>query len=774
MTGELKAPTKKQLADGVRLGDQTDESLSAVAVHGKTVVAVGAQNSSNLTHALFVVSADGGRTWRQGTVDGKTLPDDLGAAAADEVVWGDDGFLATGTRTNGVPVLWRSSDGKEWDLLETDDMPFTSKDSINATTWSEGTYLAVGVNSKPAGRASNRVVVWRSRDGVTWRRHDLADTLRQVSGSISVADVAVAGRRVLVVGTIDDTGAEQSDRLGLWLSKDAGRTFSLEKTRSDLGSAGRTYAQALAVHRGEFHLAVSGGGLSSFLHGQSSWDPVVVASGPNGWLGYADRAMSSVADEHPTSIFRAGNKWVITANRSSNSDGDAALYTGDDYLHMEQLTTSSMSGRGDQYFADGVAVGNRAVLVGATSRSGSTEPMVWLLDGKKVSVAHLPAGATGGEPTVGVADMVVANGEVVVVGSAADSPVAWTGTDTTSWKSQGLPGLSEQVPAAWIQDAVTMRKGRVLAVGTQSWGNGRDGVVWTRGRNGSWRKATPPALNLRTERGYGTAEPAAVATHGNDLVIAANRYIEGRAEIRPFYSHDGGKSWHVGSGTNEVSLSESEDSYGITRWADFAAPLNGDLAVNDVARVEQNWVMGGFRSNPRKGDRPVVWRSDTGVTWSAPTQLPMPDDAHGAGVTMLTVHGEQVLATGWVVRHESDAEPSWVSWTSDDGGRTWQIGVQVATSKASVNQVLELEDGYLALGDVGASAAADTRAWVSADGLHWDEVDLGLVHADGPGAQSIALGVISKGQLHVVTGDIRPTSGSVRTQTVAIPDIRQE
>lgn len=769
-TGVFQAPTKKQLARGVRLGDQTDQFLAAVAAHGSTVVAVGADTSSNVTRPLFVVSSDGGRTWRRGSVEGDSLPDDLGDSAADEVVRGDDEFLASGTRSNGVPALWTSTDGLEWTMVETADLPFTPQDTVDAITWANGTYLAAGVNSRRAGKASDRVIVWRGKDATSWQRHDLAKTVRDVPGSPSVADIAVAGKRVLVAGTYEDnTITDQPDRLALWLSTDSGRSFHLERTSRQLGGGYRAYSQAVAVARGEFHIAASGDGLSETLHGRSSWDPVVVSSSPDGWTTQADPAMSSVAQEHPATIFQVGQRWVIATNSAANS-GDAAVYAGSSYQQTARLRAPSLTGRGDQYVADGVAVGDRAILVGFDSRSGSTEPAVWQLKGDELSVVDLPSAVSSGEPSVAIDQLVATERELVAVGSSANSPVAWRADETISWRAQGLPGRSERVESVWINDAVAVGR-RVVAVGIVRSGHGGDGSVWIRGKKGTWRQITPSTLSLRDDGGYGSVNLTAVAGDGKDLIATANRYVNGADEIRPFYSHDAGRTWHTAFGTNEVPLSDSDEFFGVTRFTDFRAPQNGTVSVNDVIHADQGWVMGGGRSRAGKGARPVVWRSDTGFTWSEPTALPMPDHAYSANVSVLSVSADQVLAAGSVSRRAADPEPSWISWVSDDGGKTWQIGTQVATSKVSVGQVLEVDGGYLALGGVGAWAARDTAAWVSADGLSWREVDLGLAHPDGPGGQYLTHGVVHDGELHVVAADIRPTGGTLRAQSVAVPEV---
>lgn len=768
---EFAAPTKKQLARGVRLGDQTNQALNAVAARGKTVVAVGWEDAANLTRALFLVSTDGGASWQRGDVDAESIPDDLGDSGAYDVTWGADGFVAIGWRGDGRPAVWASKDGVRWQLNEQPPATFGTGDDLDAITWSQGTYFVAGTNEKKVGSATDRVVVWRSRDATTWRRVDLAQTLRGVQGTPSVDDIAVLDKQVLVAGGIEDITADQPDRLAMWLSTNRGRSFGLAPTAPDLGGGYRAYSQAITTHDGSFHAAASGDGLSDTLHGESSWDPVVVRHGSDGWTTHVDAATSSRAEEHPSTIFRSQGRWVVATQASLDSDVDAGIYVGADYSAMTKVTAPTLAGRAPQEINDGVAVKDHAILVGSDARSGSTEPAIWRLEGARASRVSLPRSLSAGDPSVAISELVSVGDRFVAAGTVAQSPVVCSG-DGDRWQAEGLEGRSDSVPELVMSDAAVVGRGRVVAVGQQARGLGTDAVLWVRGRKGKWQSLWSPVLRNRSEGGYGSLAPKAIGVAGREVVVAVDRYINGRSEIAPFYSRDGGRTWSASTSLNFVHPSENDEFFGRTKWREFRAPENGTVTTTNVAKGSRGWLLAGNVQRSGEGERPAIWRSDDGSTWGALKRLPLPKGAYGAVLSALAVRGKQIVATGRVTRSASDQQPSWVSWVSTNGGKSWRLGVPVADRATAAADLVRLEDGHLVVGSTGPPTSRDVAAWTSADGLTWQEVDLGVVHAEGAGSQSVTQAVIHGERLHLIGFDRPPQGGVVWFESVPIPEVR--
>lgn len=764
----LEAPNRSQLAEGVRLGDQTDQVLYGVAADDETVVAGGYDLSANTQRPLFAVSTDAGETWNRGEVDAESVPEDLGNSMVDDVAGGDDGFVATGWREDGQPALWHSEDGADWRLTDVDGEAFSGSDWTEAVTWADGRFYVVGGSSRGVGRANDRLVVWTSEDGSTWRRTNMSSAMRGIVGTPSAADIAAVGDRVLVAGGVEDNNnREQPNRMALWLSGDAGRSFDLASTEPDLGGDYRAYSVAVEVVDGEFHVAASGDGGSYALHGQSSWDPVVVSRRHGHWTTVEDHVLASPLEEQPTAMVTVDGRWVM-ASRTFGEKDDAGVYAGGAYPGLAQVRHPSLRGPGQQRVEDAASVGEAGVLVGWTSRSGSHEPVVWRFEDAAVRRIELPEELSEGEPAAQPFGLVRARDRFVAVGDAQSSPVAWHSADFDTWQSVGLEGRDDHIPSVQVTGVAARRDGRVIAVGSRSRGSGDDAMVWVREPGDDWTAKQSKALTERSRNGYGSIAPSDVAVRGRIAVIAANGYTDGVEELHPLFSRDGGESWEAADGTGRLELSEQDVQLNRTEWNSFRAPVNGSIGATSVIRSDRTWVMGGYRSETAEGARPTVWLSNRGETWGTARALPMPPKAYGSSVNRLFARGRLLIATGSVERSESDELPGWVSWTSRDEGRTWRIG-QVHRA-SSVHDLVALPDRVLALGSSGASRTSDAQVWSTADGREWEEADIDLEHGAGGGRQQITSGVVDGDQLRLLVVDIPPEGGGVYPETVPIPE----
>lgn len=766
----LEAPDQSQLAEDVRLGDQTDQSLFAVDTHDESAVAVGYAMTESLQRPLVATSSDGGESWQQGEVDPETVPEETGNAVMFDVAAGEGQFVATGWTENGPPGVWSSEDGTSWQMHELDPEVFGPRDSIEAIVWSDGRYYAAGTNSRSAGKSTNRPIVWTSEGGQTWTRVDLARTVRGLTGSIDVDDVAVQGDQVLVVGGVEDNNnSDQLNGIVLWMSKNAGRSFERESTPSTLGGDYRAYAAAAHADGGNFHIAASGDGLSE--GNSASWDGVVVTQRSGGWTTVQDRAMSSPDDERPSTIFKVDDRWALAANLGGTR-GDARVYLGHSYEALDKVRSPSLNGRGEQVVEDGASVDRHkesvGLLVGSSSRSGSMEPMIWRLRGKKLQPVTLPKEISAGAPTVYATALVHTGTTYLGLGNVADSPVTWSSDDFRSWTPEGLPGRDEKVPYVDLFDGVRRPDGGVLAVGSRAYGDGQDVMVWLRYPEGNWQEKRSVDLAERSDGGYGSTTAASVAIKGKKAVIAASRFINGREEIRPFFSEDGGESWEAGEGTRQTELSDDEEHSGFTEYPAFRAPVNGSAAANAVVKTPGRWVIGGERSEAGTGDRPAVWLSRDGERWQEPQRLPMPKGAYGASVDQLINRGAHVVALGSMYHSESDPEPGWVSWTSADGGRTWKVGF-MHDEPGFVADVVMTKDRFYAVGGRGEGATRDAALWASEDGREWEPVDLDLEHGDGRGRQYFSSAVVVGDELHVLVADVSVEGGGVFAETMPLP-----
>jgi hypothetical protein len=112
------------------------------------------------------------------------------------------------------------------------------------------------------------------------------------------------------------------------------------------------------------------------------------------------------------------------------------------------------------------------------------------------------------------------------------------------------------------------------------------------------------------------------------------------------------------------------------------------------------------------GSTPLVLLSDDGTRWenaALPTPEPSPADGDGlpaGAVVSVASNGDRLVAVG----HRDQAG---LTWASTDG-RTWELSDALTTMAASVDDVLWLDDRWVA---VGAGPAGEPAAWSRRDGV---------------------------------------------------------
>lgn len=757
----LRAPETSALAHGTKVGDQSPQQFVDVASVDTTVVAVGLDNSAGQQRPLFAVSRDAGRSWSRAVV-GRS-PDATDHEAPLGVVHGAAGWVAYGSDAAGRPVMWVSSDGTRW-ARESTSRVFKTSDWGSVLRYLHGRYYLFGGSTPRTRRTTQRIVMWTSKDGHSWHRADITTRLPGVAATPWIDDAIVARGELVVAGGVEDNRDQmQPDRIVIWRSRDGGRTFSKDPTSASLGGAYRAYAAQLALHDGEVLLAAAGDGGSEQRYGHSSWDAVVLGhhrAGAGAWSKYIDADFSSRVEEQPSTLFAMGGQLVMAAN-SSNGGEDAMVGVGPDPLSFGVVPAATLTGPGVQAISAGVAVGRaRAVLVGWDDRSGIERPMVWALDHGRLSAVRLPADITGGDPSPEVAALVHLPQANVLVGGSADSPVAWSSTGFSDWRARGLAGKTAPGVDVTVADAARVGR-RALAVGYVTEDDHANGIVWTRTRAGRWRSAASSALAGETESGYGYLEPAAIAGHGSTVVLAATFFNDGKTDLRPFLSTDGGASWIEGTGRRAVSLTDAEQYHKRSRWRELQGPTNGDLSVSDVAHGPKGWLIGGSITAPGQKAKPVVWPSTDGETWDGAAALPLPSGFRSGSVSKLSKLGGTWVAEGSVAR--SDQTPSgWASWTSKDGVH-WSPPVVVAATNAWVGDVIAVPGGLLAVGSTGPQTDVDAAAWVSKDGVGWKPVAVDFDGTSGSGRQYLTTGVVDGSVLRLVGADIGPDGGGPYT-----------
>jgi hypothetical protein len=167
---------------------EVHDSLSAIAAHDNTVLAVGAPGGPN---AFVWRSVDDGRTWTSiaaGPVFGATQPNNRPGAFVSNLVWYDGWWVASGGAADGYEGIWISRDGTRWQPV-LDSQRAGGIDALAVLP--DGSIAAYGV---PQGDTSTTEAAWVTRDPTNW------GAMKPVSTPPGTALLTVASGGLLATG----------------------------------------------------------------------------------------------------------------------------------------------------------------------------------------------------------------------------------------------------------------------------------------------------------------------------------------------------------------------------------------------------------------------------------------------------------------------------------------------------------------------------------------------------------------------------------------------
>jgi len=185
--------------EGPGFSDEGGQRILALATDGRRIIAAGMFSMGLMgqvppdppDRALVWYSDDLGRTWN--LVEEETFA--TGRGGMMDVAWTGDGFIGVG---NG---FWFSPDGLSWTLTDDEEPPVLVR---SLAEW-DARWIAVG-----DGRDSSAAAMWRSEDGRSWElMHSDSGTgpgTESITGALAVA----AGRDGLVAVGFD--GPDRWDR----------------------------------------------------------------------------------------------------------------------------------------------------------------------------------------------------------------------------------------------------------------------------------------------------------------------------------------------------------------------------------------------------------------------------------------------------------------------------------------------------------------------------------------------------------------------------------
>ncbi len=748
------APTTPQAAEkAAPPGDRTPQTLDALAVRGRRVLAAGYDNSFNVGRPMFLTSDDGGATWTRRGLDAASVARSGTDERPADVVSGPRGFVAAGESDSG-PVLWSSTDGTSWSRPVVDRKVFRASDHVAALTTTPKGFLLVGTGDTSYGGNPNHVVLWRSRDGVTWQRTSgpALGVEPEAAGSVDVDDVVAHGNSVVIVGDLSTPGgSEQTDRIHYWYSTDAGRSFLRSEVRGRIATDYRVYNRTAAFLGGRFYALVQGSGADKSA--AASWDGVVLEGGATGkaWREVAEpAALGTAAQEQPSTLNRIGADWIVTSQRWSDTE-DAIVSAGPRFDQLADRTDATQQGAADQYVNAALPVGADLLMAGSTTRSGTTEAAVWRYHRGKVVPVRLPKEAAEGRPSASVGTLVSAGKDLLAVGAVSEAPAAWQ-LVAGGWQATVLPGRGRAVDL-WVDGAIATPDGRAVAFGGKQLSIGQRAALWLRDAAGHWSQLDSPRFGVQARSPFGGPSPSALAVSRHGWLLSGNREDgDGHQDAWAVFSHDG-RTWSDGRGGRQLPA-DPKSRLWRTPWTNLRAPDGGSASMQAAVPLGNGFVTAGYTSD---GSTywPTAWLSPDGSNWPRVVRLPVPKGVRTTTVHLLQKVGTILVAVGETARFDGDTEGGWICWTSTDGGRTWRAGASHA--------------GIVALGAVGPSTGPDAAAWFSADGRSWRPVPVPGDRAKGPGDQVLVTGVVHDGKLLVVGKDVPPAGGGYYTLDLDVP-----
>ncbi|WP_344858175.1 hypothetical protein [Planomonospora alba] len=657
-------------------GDGSSQVLNAVAAAGSTVVAVGSDTTRPVPRPLFLVSPDGGTTWRLGKVTGFAGQED-GPATVGLVVGGDGRWLAAGSEPLGAAgrtvALWTSVDGHRWNTLDGEALTaFANGDRIADLARTSSGFVAVGSTLLADG--SPAAAAWTSPDGRSWTRIDTDD----IGAPDRVRGVkAVAARGDAVVALADP--ARGGSGSVVLRSGDGGRSWSRSGVALDdvLPQPG-----ALATVRNGFvlvpilqrnaegevpvHCSADGG----------RWERcgAITGLGPQ---GAGVRRLTSTS-EGVAAVTESGlERYVVHRSVDGRRWTEAAdLGRVPGALRALALSgTGTLVVGGDERAAD---VDNRLVLITAAEGAEARAVPLAEIEGL-VRVARETARVAAGE------------GGFVAVGAVRGDAGIWTSPDGEQWRTgepaEILGGAHRQV----LGDVAYGRRGWLAVGGTMSGASSTEPLLATSADGGTWRRV-PVEGALKPGDGRDFLAPHAVAAGPSGYVLAGEER---------------------GSATSAPVLWFSADLKRYTRAEKLPAGGAG-VRLHDVSPTSSGYMAVGG-SGTAEHETGVVWVSADGVTWLARGPL-LPEGATSAGLRHVVTYGGQAVVIGTAQTPQGRRAFGAVS---RDNGSTWETSWLPADGAAAVYDLAAAPDGVVAVGRQGEPGGEDSAVWTSEDGRSW-------------------------------------------------------
>jgi hypothetical protein len=398
-----------------------------------------------------------------------------------------------------------------------------------------------------------------------------------------------------------------------------------------------------------------------------------------------------------------------------------------------------------------IAVGVAAVVVlGANNGGDAAAPSALAAGFPPARLAAADFGG-GGRP-VEVSGIAAGGATEVAVGSASRGCALWVSVDGgSSWRRAALPPAAAGQAGAGQLAGVAHGPSGWLAVGGASAAaagpaaalrpaviGSTDGLTWT-------DTESPDVFD-----GPGRIVTAGVAAGPGGYVIVGTASAGPRTVAAAWYA-PGRTGWRRAADARPGALDGP-----------------GNRAMNAVSATGRGFVAVGAA-----GDRPAVWLSAAGRTWTLVT-LALPPGAASAAFDYVAANGGVVAAIGTEVTAAGQRRP--FAAVSTDAGADWTPAPLPlpagggSADTASATALTAAGGGFTATGTYGVGGETDVVVWTltagSAGGTGWTEVAPQGTGLAGPGVQAITALTAAGATLTGVgfTATSGPTSASMLTE----------
>ncbi|MQA84668.1 MAG: hypothetical protein GEV03_08615 [Streptosporangiales bacterium] len=682
--------------------DGLHQVIGDVAAVGNTVVAAGSEYGGSIGRAQFLVSNDGGSTWRVAPV---TVAEggQLDGSAPSKVFGTSGGWLAFGGPSDRRTV-WTSSDGRSWSQLGGGSDAFGVRDEVAQIARTSSGYVAAGYHAAGGDQRADLPVLWRSPNGTSWQRIG-PDEVRLPTDGDTVGQLRFAAARgnVIVVGGDVVKGDEVAD--GLWRSTDAGRTWEpIDVPQAD-GSTGRV--RGITANRFGFFALRQGGkdnhGVVLTSQDGAAWKPV----------GTLEPSGVEIADLQRI----AGNDEGLAVLANTESDRSVVYRSGDGRRWEAPADLGENSFRALSSLTP--APGGSTIVVG-TRLDSDQDPYLALARGTTRATEIEPQtvpGAVHQERTLRA--IAAGDGNTVAVGSANGDAAAWISAGGSAGENSWTPARKDSLDGYGQQRLSGVAYGEAgwLAVGTDE----TDPLVATSEDALSWSRVDDELF----EEGswYRRAAAAAYGPAGY-VVVGAERREGSLVEAAAWRSTDL-ESWER---ADDPDLENSEG--GGWRWT-------GDVTADSARYVAVGAIGDPDAPGPRK-ERPAIWMSQDGMSWDV-HQPTLPAEASYGYLSRAAIKGSTVAALGV---GQSANGAFLFSVVSNDGGKTWRSVRLPDESRAAELEtgaiaMTPTAEGFAAVSTSGAPATYDVVLWTSTDGASWRPITPRGTGLSGGGTQRV-------------------------------------